>query len=101
MGSLYVENIGNIDHEVQMKVGSAPKGNGSQGHSTHQTNLESERPSDSSASSEECQQNNFDATRNHQEYKKPNSPVIPDEPLPNISRTDEGSCYCCHRTGIC
>ncbi|CAL5433564.1 hypothetical protein HYC85_022710 [Camellia sinensis] len=100
MGSLYVENIGNIDHEVQMKVGSAPKGNGSQGHSTHQTNLESERPSDSSASSEECQQNNFDATRNHQEYKKPNSPVIPDEPLPNISRTDEGSCYCCHRTDI-
>ncbi|THF98820.1 hypothetical protein TEA_001752 [Camellia sinensis var. sinensis] len=85
MGSLHVENIGNIDHEVQMKVGSAPNGNGSQGHNTHQTNLESERPRDSSASSEECQQNNFDATRNHQEYKKPDSPVIPDDFLCPIS----------------
>ncbi|GMP96832.1 hypothetical protein CsSME_00045308 [Camellia sinensis var. sinensis] len=41
MGSLYVENIGNIDHEVQMKVGSAPKGNGSQDQVTHLHHLRS------------------------------------------------------------
>ncbi|THG20853.1 U-box domain-containing protein 11-like isoform X1 [Camellia sinensis] len=84
MGSLHVKNIGNIDHEVKVKVPPIPKGNGSKDHSVNQINHESERPKNSSASSEVCQHNSVDAggklntNRNHmEENKKPDSPLIP------------------------
>ncbi|KAA8532584.1 hypothetical protein F0562_032600 [Nyssa sinensis] len=84
-GSLHVENLGNIDHEVKTKVDHDPRSNGLKGHSA-------ERPSNSSASSEVCLPSNFDAgwgansgRKSLEEDKKPDSPMLPDDFLCPIS----------------
>ncbi|XAR72263.1 Ubiquitin--protein ligase [Bertholletia excelsa] len=85
MGSLHIENIGNIDHVVKLKKPPLPKGNGSQGHSLNQTNHVLDRPNNSSTSSEVCVQENDDAgtelnsTSCRVENKKLDSPIIPDD----------------------
>ncbi|XP_057477220.1 U-box domain-containing protein 11-like [Actinidia eriantha] len=92
MGSLHLENIGNIDHEVQLKVVPLPKGNGLQDHSVNQICHELETPRNSSASSMVCRQNDMDAdgelntANNHLEVnKKNNSPIIANDFLCPIS----------------
>uniref|UniRef100_A0A5B6ZM13 RING-type E3 ubiquitin transferase n=1 Tax=Davidia involucrata TaxID=16924 RepID=A0A5B6ZM13_DAVIN len=91
IGSLHVENIGNIDHEVSAKVDSVPKGIGSIGPSAEQLIHESERPRDSSASSGVCLPNDDagrginSASKSLEENKNPGSPMIPDDFLCPIS----------------
>ncbi|KAG5532215.1 hypothetical protein RHGRI_026741 [Rhododendron griersonianum] len=92
MGTLHVENIGNIDHEVKVRVAPVPKGNGSRRHNANQISHESEMPRNSSASTEVHQQNGVDesgelnTTNNSlEESKKADSPVVPDDFLCPIS----------------
>lgn len=92
MGTLHVENIGNIDHEVKVRVAPVPKGNGSRRHNANQISYESEMPRNSSASTEVHQQNGVDesgelnTTNNSlEESKKADSPVVPDDFLCPIS----------------
>ncbi|KAA8529070.1 hypothetical protein F0562_033442 [Nyssa sinensis] len=91
IGSLHIENVGNVDHEVKAKVDSVPKGNGSKGHNTEQLIHESERPRDSSASSGVCLPSDDagsgvnSASKSLEENKKPDSPMIPDDFLCPIS----------------
>ncbi|PSR88175.1 U-box domain-containing protein [Actinidia chinensis var. chinensis] len=91
MVSLHIENIGNIDHEVKLKVAPLPKGNGLQVHSVNQICHESETSRNWSASSKVCQQSDVDAggelktANNHlEENNKPN-PLIPNDFLCPIS----------------
>ncbi|KAL6957998.1 U-box domain-containing protein 11 [Sarracenia purpurea var. burkii] len=92
MGSLCVENIGNIDREFEVKVTPVPNGNGSQSHCGHQINCESEGPRNLFASSKLCPQSNIYAggelntTNSHlEDNKKADSPVIPIDFLCPIS----------------
>ncbi|KAI8538937.1 hypothetical protein RHMOL_Rhmol09G0142200 [Rhododendron molle] len=92
MGTLHVENIGNIDHEVKVRVAPVPKGTGSQRHNANQISHESEMPRNSSASTEVHQQNGVDesgelnTTNNSlEESKKADSPIVPDDFLCPIS----------------
>ncbi|KAH7840930.1 hypothetical protein Vadar_023456 [Vaccinium darrowii] len=92
MGTLHVENIGNIDHEVKVKVAPAPKGNGLRHNNANQLSNESEMPRNSSASSKGYRQNTADAggeleatSNSLEENKKANSPIIPDDFLCPIS----------------
>lgn len=92
MGTLHVENIGNIDHEVKVRAAPVPKGNGSQHFTANQISHESEMPRNSSASTDVYQQNvvdpsgELDTTHNSlEENKKADPPVVPDDFLCPIS----------------
>ncbi|KAK4430290.1 U-box domain-containing protein 11 [Sesamum alatum] len=85
MGSLHVENIGNIDHEVNWKEEYLAEGCGSVEHASDDVqNQENER--NSSTSSEvsiskdsDSEKINSSSCKSPEENKKPDSPVIPDD----------------------
>ncbi|KAL0396727.1 UNVERIFIED_CONTAM: U-box domain-containing protein 11 [Sesamum calycinum] len=85
MGSLHVENIGNIDHEVKMKAECLAEGCGSVDHdSDYVQNQESERNSPTSSEvsvskDSDSEKVNSPSCKNPEENKKPDSLVIPDD----------------------
>lgn len=91
IGSLHVENIGNIDHEVKAKSRSIPKGNTSEGYGPDRMihRLETMRSSSSevrlldSTINPESRDNSTIKSSN--ENKKNDSPVIPEDFLCPIS----------------
>ncbi|XP_043699333.1 U-box domain-containing protein 11-like [Telopea speciosissima] len=92
IGSLYVENLGNVDHESQAVMDIAPKVTDKMGHNMEQMIHELERPHSLSASSEayilnKADLNNKDdmAGKSSEESKKHDSVVIPDDFLCPIS----------------
>ena len=92
IGSLHIENIGNIDHEVTAKVERVPKGIVSKGYGSDQMISKLERMRNSSASGEVCVANSIDSdskdnstSGTSEENKKLDSPVIPDDFLCPIS----------------
>ncbi|CAN4081084.1 unnamed protein product [Withania somnifera] len=92
VGSLHVENVGNIDHEVRPKLGTVPLGNIPNGNDCGQLVPEPENlrnPSKlsdvTSPKSPGLSREDDSPRKNFMESKKPNSPVIPEEYLCPIS----------------
>ncbi|KAL2509694.1 U-box domain-containing protein 11 [Forsythia ovata] len=93
IGSLHVENIGNIDNDVRPKFeGTIEGNNGSEGHPSHEIIQESESLRNSCTSSEICLRKDSNSGRIDNSSskcldvnKKPESPVIPDDFLCPIS----------------
>lgn len=92
VGSLHLENVGNIDHEVRPKLGGVPLGNSPNGNDCCQIVQEPENLRNSSKFAEVTSPKSPDLAReddspskNLVESKKPNSPIIPEEYLCPIS----------------
>lgn len=94
IGSLHIENIGNIDHEVRAKMGGIPVPlvNGTNGCGSSRTIHESEGVTNSSTSPEDCVpgisgsvQEDESTDETPEESKKLKSPVIPNDYLCPIS----------------
>ncbi|KAL0463486.1 UNVERIFIED_CONTAM: U-box domain-containing protein 11 [Sesamum latifolium] len=85
MGSLHVENIGNIDHEVKKKAECLAEGCGSVDHDSDDVqNQESERNSPTSyevsvSKDSDSEKINSPSCKSPEENKKPDSLVIPDD----------------------
>ncbi|KAK4358396.1 hypothetical protein RND71_024006 [Anisodus tanguticus] len=87
IGTLHLENIGNIDHEVRIKVGGVPNGS-----ACSKIVQESKRVGNSSKLSEVgvpgisgLAREDDSPIKSHEESEKPDSPVIPAEFLCPIS----------------
>ncbi|XP_009785565.1 U-box domain-containing protein 11 [Nicotiana tabacum] len=92
IGSLHVENIGNIDHEVGPKLGGVPLGSGPNGNDCSLIVQEPENLGNSTKLSEVAFPNIHGSAseddsprKNFVESKKTNSPIIPEEYLCPIS----------------
>ncbi|XP_047341040.1 U-box domain-containing protein 10-like [Impatiens glandulifera] len=92
IGSLHLDNVGNVDHEVKVMDDFSQKGDSLQGLGENQTNQAVEIPKNKSVSLEVCQPNEVNvlnkanAMKNHkgEENRKPNC-TIPDDFLCPIS----------------
>ncbi|CAK9157551.1 unnamed protein product [Ilex paraguariensis] len=92
IGSLHVENIGNLDHEVKAKVQSIPRGSVLKGSVSDQMIHQLPRLRNSSESCEVFVSNNDDAnqednstSKNLEKKKNADTPAIPDDFLCPIS----------------
>ncbi|KAG5603987.1 hypothetical protein H5410_025479 [Solanum commersonii] len=89
IGTLHIENIGNIDHEVRPKVGRVPRGSVQNRSYCSQIVQESERIGNSSKLSEvgdlEISGEDDSPFKSHEESKKSNCPVTPTEFICPIS----------------
>ncbi|XP_055809573.1 U-box domain-containing protein 11-like [Solanum dulcamara] len=89
IGTLHIENIGYIDHEVRPKVGRVPRGSVRNRSSCSQIVQESERIGNSSKLSEvgdrRISEEDDSLFKSHEESKKSNCPVTPTEFLCPIS----------------
>lgn len=92
IGSLHIQNIGSIDHEVTEKVECVSRTNYSKGYGSDQIIHKLDRRRNSSASSEVCLLNNVDVDdrdnsnkRSSEDNQKLDSPVMPDDFLCPIS----------------
>ncbi|KAH0681017.1 hypothetical protein KY284_022102 [Solanum tuberosum] len=92
VGSLHLENVGNIDNEVRPKLGDLPLGNTPNSNDCVQIVQEPENLRNSSKNSEVTSpkspglaREDDSPSKNVVENKKPNSPIIPEEYLCPIS----------------
>ncbi|XP_060214644.1 U-box domain-containing protein 11-like isoform X1 [Lycium barbarum] len=92
IGTLHIENIGNIDHEVRPKVRHVPRGSVPDGSTCTKIVQESKRVGNSSKLLEVdvpeisgSAREDDSPFKSHEERQKPNSPVIPTEFLCPIS----------------
>lgn len=92
IGSLHIDNVGNIDHEVAAKPGILPNGNSVKSSRADQVINDLGGLRNSSASSEICQSDDTDndkgghsGNKSLENIKKPDSIVIPDDYLCPIS----------------
>ncbi|KAF3632736.1 U-box domain-containing protein 10 [Capsicum annuum] len=89
IGTLHIENIGNIDHEVRPKVRGIPRGSVPNGSACSQIVQESERIGNSSKLSEvgdpEISGEDDSAFKSHEDSKKFICPITPTEFLCPIS----------------